>query len=135
MLFHLPGRRTVNLLCALLIQGKETSYAHQTAASSLLSLFSPLENWFSMHPTPDYPNLQIWNHTVYVCVLHKHVHNMSSFRAVARVAQLVPNQSRFVYFLLTTNCFFSSHCLGHSSYYNTKSSRNGHSEEISQSVV
>lgn len=37
MLFHLPGRRTVNLLCALLIQGGETSYAHQTAASSLLS--------------------------------------------------------------------------------------------------
>lgn len=37
MLFHLPGRRTVNLLCARLIQGRETSYGRQTAASSLPS--------------------------------------------------------------------------------------------------
>lgn len=79
MLFHLPGRRTVNLLCALLIQGKETSYAHQTAASSLLSHFSPLENWFSMQPSPTSPppqpqNVQMWNHMVYVSFYtNKHV--------------------------------------------------------------
>lgn len=33
MLFHLPGRSTVNLLCARLIERKEASLAHPTAAS------------------------------------------------------------------------------------------------------
>lgn len=66
MLFHLPGRRTVNLICALLIQGRETSYAQQTAASSLPS-HSDIRKLVldaSNYKIPP-KNVQLWNYKIY----------------------------------------------------------------------
>lgn len=39
---------------------------HTRLLRQVSSLTSPLENWFSMHPTPPL-NLQMWNHMIYEC--------------------------------------------------------------------